>query len=117
MQAVSPSGTDPALKTLRDSADEWEDEKPQANDCRLRLAGLATPLPQAEKKMTNGRTNILLIEDNAGDADLLRLRLLEGGAQVDVNCVDRLSAALASVAQEPTGGGGTGFDSSGQPWS
>jgi signal transduction histidine kinase len=51
--------------------------------------------------MNSGRTNVLLIEDNAGDADLLRLRLLEGGAQVDVNCVDRLSAALASVANQP----------------
>ena len=101
MQAVSPSGTDSPLKDFGDSADEWEDEKPQANDCRLRLAGLATPLPQAGRTMTNGRTNILLIEDNAGDADLLRLRLLEGGSQVDVNCVDRLSTALASVSHQP----------------
>ena len=51
--------------------------------------------------MTSGRTNVLLIEDNAGDADLLRLRLLEGGSQVDVSCVDRLSSALAFVAQQP----------------
>jgi signal transduction histidine kinase len=51
--------------------------------------------------MNNGHTNVLLIEDNAGDADLVRLRLLEGGSQVDVSCVDRLSAALASVAQQP----------------
>ncbi len=43
----------------------------------------------------------MLIEDNAGDADLLRLRLLEGGSQVDVSCVDRLSSALAFVAQQP----------------
>jgi len=28
--------------------------------------------------MNNGHTNVLLIEDNAGDADLVRLRLLEG---------------------------------------
>ena len=51
--------------------------------------------------MNNGHTNVLLIEDNAGDADLVRLRLLEGGSHVDVSCVDRLSAALASVAQQP----------------
>ena len=51
--------------------------------------------------MNNGHTTVLLIEDNAGDADLVRLRLLEGGSQVDVSCVDRLSAALASVAHEP----------------
>jgi hypothetical protein len=29
--------------------------------------------------MDNGLMNVLLIEDNAGDADLVRLRLLEGG--------------------------------------
>jgi len=51
--------------------------------------------------MNSGRTSVLLIEDNAGDADLLRLRLLEGGSQVDVSCVDRLSSALAFVAQQP----------------
>jgi signal transduction histidine kinase len=51
--------------------------------------------------MNNGHTTVLLIEDNAGDADLVRLRLLEGGSQVDVSCVDRLSAGLASVAQQP----------------
>jgi signal transduction histidine kinase len=51
--------------------------------------------------MNNGHTTVLLIEDNAGDADLVRLRLLEGGSPVDVSCVDRLSAALASLAQQP----------------
>jgi signal transduction histidine kinase len=51
--------------------------------------------------MDNGLMNVLLIEDNAGDADLVRLRLLEGGSHVYVSCVDRLSAALASVAQQP----------------
>ncbi|HTE89326.1 MAG TPA: response regulator, partial [Terriglobales bacterium] len=56
---------------------------------------------QPGRTMNNGHTNVLLIEDNAGDADLVRLRLLEGGSHVDVSCVDRLSAALASVAQQP----------------
>src|SRR5205823_1661152 len=51
--------------------------------------------------MNNGLMNVLLIEDNAGDADLVRLRLLEGGSHVYVSCVDRLSAALASVAHQP----------------
>ena len=51
--------------------------------------------------MNNGHTNVLLIEDNAGDADLVRLRLLEGGSQLDVRCVGRLSTALASVANQP----------------
>jgi sigma-B regulation protein RsbU (phosphoserine phosphatase) len=99
--AVSRSGTSHPLKELGDSADEWEDEKPQPT------TGFAGPefgsalLRQPETEMNSGRTNILLIEDNAGDADLLRLRLLEGGSQVDVSCVDRLSAALISVAAQP----------------
>ena len=45
-------------------------------------------------------TNILLIEDNPGDADLVRLRLVEGHSSVKVNCVNRLSDALASLARE-----------------
>ena len=53
------------------------------------------------RTVNNGPTTVLLIEDNAGDADLVRLRLLEGGSQVDVSCVDRLSAGLASLAQQP----------------
>lgn len=51
--------------------------------------------------MNNGHTNVLLIEDNAGDADLVRLHLLEGGSHLDVSCVDRLSTALAWVAHQP----------------
>ncbi len=38
-------------------------------------------------------TNVLLIEDNLGDADLVRLRLIECKTPVNVNCVTRLSAA------------------------
>jgi signal transduction histidine kinase len=45
-------------------------------------------------------TNVLLIEDNPGDADLVRLRLTEGHQQVRVNCVNRLSEGLASLARE-----------------
>lgn len=45
-------------------------------------------------------TNVLLIEDNAGDADLVRLRLVEGHSAVKVNCVQRLSEALAWLAKE-----------------
>jgi signal transduction histidine kinase len=45
-------------------------------------------------------TNILLIEDNPGDADLVRLRLVEGQAPVRVNCVNRLSDGLASLTVE-----------------
>src|ERR1700693_4285675 len=45
-------------------------------------------------------TNVLLIEDNPGDADLVRLRLVEWKSPVNVNCVTRLSARLASLSRE-----------------
>lgn len=45
-------------------------------------------------------TNVLLIEDNPGDADLVRLRLVEGQSHVKVNCVSRLSDGLASLTAE-----------------
>lgn len=45
-------------------------------------------------------TNVLLIEDNPGDADLVRLRLVEGKSSVKVNCVNRLSDGLASLKAE-----------------
>jgi sigma-B regulation protein RsbU (phosphoserine phosphatase) len=41
--------------------------------------------------------HILLIEDNPGDADLVRLRLVESKSAVQVNCVPRLSDALACL--------------------
>jgi signal transduction histidine kinase len=45
-------------------------------------------------------TNVLLIEDNPGDADLVRLRLVEGNSTVNVNCVNRLSEGLAALTRE-----------------
>jgi len=45
--------------------------------------------------------HVLLVEDNPGDADLVRLRLVEGRSAVRVNCVNRLSDALASITNEP----------------
>jgi len=44
--------------------------------------------------------HVLLIEDNPGDADLIRLRLVEGKTEVQVNCVPRLSDALACLDVE-----------------
>jgi signal transduction histidine kinase len=44
---------------------------------------------------------ILLIEDNPGDADLVRLRLVESNSDVQVNCVSRLSEALACLEAAP----------------
>lgn len=51
--------------------------------------------------MSDSPTQVLLIEDNPGDADLVRLRLTESSRQVDVNCVNRLSDALASIESKP----------------
>jgi sigma-B regulation protein RsbU (phosphoserine phosphatase) len=52
--------------------------------------------------MNNSPKNVLLIEDNPGDADLVRLRLLEGNSSVEVNCAERLSDGLASLAKAPS---------------
>src|SRR5271170_170597 len=50
--------------------------------------------------MDHQTTQVLLIEDNPGDADLVRLRLVEGKTPVQVNCVVRLSDALESLANQ-----------------
>jgi len=50
--------------------------------------------------MDHQTTRVLLIEDNPGDADLVRLRLVEGQSPVNVNCVNRLSDGLASLTRE-----------------
>jgi signal transduction histidine kinase len=50
--------------------------------------------------MNETTTSVLLIEDNPGDADLVRLRLVEGQSPVRVNCVSRLSDGLASLSRE-----------------
>src|SRR5580700_3805485 len=50
--------------------------------------------------MNNGQTHILLIEDNPGDADLVCLRLVESQSDIQVNCVPRLSDALACLETE-----------------
>jgi len=49
--------------------------------------------------MKDQSTQVLLIEDNPGDADLVRLRLVDGKTKVDVNCVNRLSDALVSLKE------------------
>lgn len=50
--------------------------------------------------MKDQATQVLLIEDNPGDADLVRLRLVEGQPAVDVNCVNRLSDGLACLKEK-----------------
>ena len=44
--------------------------------------------------------SLLLVEDNPGDADLVRLRLVESKSPVTVNCVTRLSEGIASLTRE-----------------
>jgi DNA-binding response OmpR family regulator len=51
--------------------------------------------------MTTESTHVLLIEDNPGDADLIRLRLVEAHPDVSVSCVNRLSTGLASMIVSP----------------
>jgi signal transduction histidine kinase len=51
--------------------------------------------------MNNGHTHVLLIEGNPGDADLVRLRLVEGDSAVNVSYVSRLADGLASMAKSP----------------
>jgi len=50
--------------------------------------------------MEHEPAHVLLIEDNPGDADLVRLRLVESKSEVQVNCVPRLSDALACLDAE-----------------
>lgn len=51
--------------------------------------------------MSNQPRRLLLIEDNQGDVDLVRFKLLEGNAEFEVYCADRLSAGLTALTEEP----------------
>jgi signal transduction histidine kinase len=51
--------------------------------------------------MSDPSNRVLLIEDNPGDADLVRLRLVERKFKVDVDYVQRLSDGLLSLEQRP----------------
>src|ERR1700733_1689764 len=51
--------------------------------------------------MNNGHTEVLLIEDNPGDADLVRLRLVESDSGVNKSCCARLGDGLAAIAKAP----------------
>ena len=47
--------------------------------------------------MSDQAAHVMLIEDNPGDADLVRLRLVEGKTPVQVVCYQRLADGLASL--------------------
>lgn len=51
--------------------------------------------------MSDPSNRVLLIEDNPGDADLVRLRLVESNPMVDVSCVNRLADGIASLKEQP----------------
>jgi sigma-B regulation protein RsbU (phosphoserine phosphatase) len=51
-------------------------------------------------EMMESPADVLLVEDNPGDADLVRLRLIETDPPVRVDCVTRLSDALKSLAKK-----------------
>ncbi|MGH9503545.1 MAG: ATP-binding protein [Terriglobales bacterium] len=50
--------------------------------------------------MNNEATHVLVIEDNPGDTDLIRLRLMEAHSDLAVSCATRLSTGLASMTVE-----------------
>ena len=53
--------------------------------------------------MSDASTRVLLIEDNPGDADLVRLRLVEGKTPVEVSCAGKLADGLTALANnEPS---------------
>src|ERR1700730_12768860 len=54
-----------------------------------------------EGTVSNQPTHVLLIEDNQGDADLVRLRLVESNSDLVVTCADRLSSGLVALGVEP----------------
>src|SRR5258708_1237786 len=64
---------------------------------RIFLVRLCLP-SLGRETMSQQPTNVLLIEDNPGDADLMRLRLVEGKTPVQVECVNRLADGLASLS-------------------
>jgi signal transduction histidine kinase len=49
--------------------------------------------------MSHSSAHVLLIEDNPGDADLVRLRLVESNPMLDVNCVHRLADGIQSLQE------------------
>lgn len=62
---------------------------------------MAREFTESEVTETQG-TRVLLIEDNPGDADLTRLRLVEANSDVQVDCADRLATGLACLAENKT---------------
>ncbi len=49
--------------------------------------------------MSSAAARVLLVEDNAGDAELVRLRLEEGESHPEVDCVSRLADGLVHLGR------------------
>ncbi len=60
-----------------------------------------TGSPKAEIRRQGTGTRVLLVEDNPGDADLVKLSLDEGGGAFETEHVTRLSDACACVDRSP----------------
>jgi two-component system cell cycle response regulator len=56
-------------------------------------------MPPTGGTVSNRPAHVLLIEDSQGDADLIRMRLLD--SDLEVSCADRLSTGLAALAVKP----------------
>jgi phosphoserine phosphatase RsbU/P len=50
--------------------------------------------------MSRSSPSVLLVEDNPGDAELVRLRLEEGESHAEVDCVSRLADGLAHLGRK-----------------
>ena len=50
--------------------------------------------------MSDPSADVLLFEDNQGDADLVRLRLVEGESRANVDCVARLAEGLEHLGKK-----------------
>jgi DNA-binding NarL/FixJ family response regulator len=50
--------------------------------------------------MSSPAPSVLLVEDNPGDAELVRLRLQEGESHAEIDCVSRLADGLAHLGHK-----------------
>jgi signal transduction histidine kinase len=71
------------------------------SDVHRKLLVYPRSTSSAGEAMSDTSTHVLLIEDNPGDADLIRLRLVEANAALKVRSASRLAAGLASIEQQP----------------
>jgi len=72
-----------------------------SGDQLVKFSSDSVHLERTEQRMREQDTaSVLFVADKSGDADLVRLRLLESKVKFHINCVTRLSDALASLEVE-----------------